>query len=102
MCYRQTGQIDVFEMDLVSLDEEIGEDSLTEEISKTLFCSIVSTQESQTPPDVLAQQVDDALEPRYKTVARNPPQSFLKQISNWTLRKILDANTPQSDDKERD
>jgi len=101
MCYRQTGEIDVFEMDLSPLDESISEDSLTDEMGKTLFCSIVSAQDSQTPPDIIAQQVDDALSPRYKNVSRNPSQPFLKQLKKWTLHKLLNPNSPQPDGEER-
>jgi len=102
MCYRQTGKIDVFEMDLTSLDEEISEDSLTDEMGKSIFCALVEGQEHQSPPDELAKQVDEAMKPRHKTVARNAPQPFLKQLKKWTLNKLIDSNRVPFCDEDKD
>jgi hypothetical protein len=101
MCYKHTGQIDMFEVDLSRLDDEIGEDSLTDEIGKSLFCAIVAEQESQSPPDELARAVDDALLPRHETVARNAPQPFLRKLKNWTMRKLIESNSSPFNDEEK-
>jgi hypothetical protein len=88
MCYRHTGKIDVFEMDLSPLDERISEDDLLDDLGETLFCSIVSARKTQTPLE-------------YKH-PENPPQPLLRQLKKWTLRKLASHGRAATDAEERD